>query len=124
MEFDKLLPFLEKYASDNNVGDEDVIKQLIKKVNNSADNNTETVDNEIIDPNADIEDNSEGQILETTFPELEIEDAIQQAKEEKPFENIQRVDQNHEGLFKRSYWELLKEKYASRDDSRKDSIKE
>lgn len=50
----------------------------------TEDKNTETIDGDIIDsenPTNDDVQNQEGKILETAFKELEVEDAIEKAKE-------------------------------------------
>ena len=57
-----------------------------KNKNTGEDKNTETVDGDVIDaknPSNDDVNNQEGKILETTFKELEVEDAIEEAKEMK-----------------------------------------
>jgi len=121
MEFKSLLPFLEKLADANkDVSVQEVATQLHKQLTNrEEDNDGETVDNEVTDDGQSDHkpSNEEGEMLENSFQELKVEDAIEKAKEEKALEG------NDSGLsneFKKaaSIWDELKCTYERRNDCR------
>lgn len=68
---------------------EEVMAILQKKQQGrEEDKNTETVDSEVLDsdcPSPDDAKNDEGKVLETAFKELDVEDAIEAAKEQKKY---------------------------------------
>lgn len=97
MDLKVLLPFLIKTALETNqVSPEDVMRQMHKQVGNKdRDQESETVDTEVLeDGETQDEPNEEGAMLETGFKELEIEEAIEKAKQEKKLEfspNVQTI---------------------------------
>ena len=114
MDFVKLEQFIKKamQASSgyNQVSPEDVAAEMQKKQQTSTeDKDTETVDGEVIDDGHELaENNQEGQMLEQAFPELEVEDAIEKAKETKKLQGDGGVTIKSAG----NYWELLKLRYG------------
>lgn len=83
-----LLTTMLKLAVDTEqIKPEEVMAVLQRKAQGQQeDKNTETVDSEILDsaqPSKDDVSNDEGKILETTFKELDVEDAISELKETK-----------------------------------------
>lgn len=116
MDYAKLIPFLVKVALESGqITPEDVAVQLKKQQQPKLeDKDTETVDSEAIevdDPTTKNEqENQEGEMLEEAFPELEIEDAIDKAKEEKQLQENPDVS----NLMKSSsLWDVLINKYGN-----------
>jgi hypothetical protein len=119
MDFEKLIPFIKKALENNDVSIADIQEELQEGKGNPADDKDqelETVDNGVVDnsnpQNSDVS-NDEGKLLESTFKEVEVEEAITRAKEEKDFKQIKQS----------SAWKQLANLYA-RNNSRKNSIKE
>lgn len=110
MDFEKLVPFIKRALESQNVTPEEVYS-VLKRDNSSSgitgeDTNNETVDNQLVDPTNQTPDeqrNDEGQLLESTFQELLVEDAIEKAKEEKLF------NQPAQNSKTASYWDLLRD---------------
>ena len=93
MDISKLIPFIKEAVM--TVSPEEVAAQLHKQQQSKLeDKQRETVDNEIIEqderPSDDLQ-NEEGQMMENSFKELEVEDAIEQAKEEKKLQDRKSV---------------------------------
>lgn len=118
MDFEKLVPFIKKALENNGVSIQDIQEELQEGVGHPADDKDqelETIDNTVVDNSnpqkADV-NNEEGKMLESTFKEIEVEEAINRAKEEKDFK----------GLKQGSYWDKLAAIYA-RTNSRENSTK-
>jgi hypothetical protein len=121
-----LLTTILKLALDTDqIKPDEVMAILQRKSNNSTeDKNTETVDSEILDneaPSSDDKKNDEGKLLEQSFKELEVEDAIEEAKENK---QLQGGEGSSENLLSANnatvqkvatVWEQLKERYQVKD---------
>lgn len=125
MDFEKLIPFIKKALDSNGVSPEEVMQVMNQNNQNVGDKNTETVDSELIDNNAQQQqdvDNEEGKLLESTFKELEVEEAVDKVQEQKSFEANPSLDSDNENVKFASCWEILKAKYAH--NSRTDSSKE
>lgn len=111
MDISKLIPFIKEAVM--TVSPEEVAAQLKKQQQTrQEDRQRETVDNEIIEqderPSDDLQ-NEEGQMLEASFKELEIEEAIEQAKEEKKLQSGNEGETNPgAGVKLASYWDMLK----------------
>ncbi len=96
------------------VAPEEVAAQLAKQQKSKQqDKERETVDNEVIEQDEKPQDdlkNEEGKLMENGFKELEVEEAIEQAKEEKllgndvGFSSIPGNGPTKQG----SYWEVLR----------------
>lgn len=119
MDFEKLVPFIKKALADNGVSPEEVAQILQEKTHtNETDQNTETVDSEMVDKSnpqsADVS-NEEGKMLENTFGELDVEEAIEQAKERKTYDDPATTTDGASVKIG-SYWDLLKSRYGN--DSR------
>lgn len=121
MDIETLLPLMLKLALDTNqVKPEEVMAILQnKQQGKTEDKNTETVDGDVIDtenPTNDDINNQEGKILESSFKELEIEDAIEKAQELKELnipigEQLQSSNTITTVQKVASCWDVLKEKY-------------
>ena len=111
MDISKLLPFVKKALM--KVSPEEVATQLRKQEQSKQeDKQRETVDNEVIEQDenpSDDQDNQEGQLIEGAFKELEVEDAIDQAREEKMLAGGQD-SANVPGVSAKTanYWTILK----------------
>ena len=86
----KLIATMLKLALDTQqVKPEEVMAILQRKQQGrEEDKNTETVDSEVLDsgkPSYDDTKNDEGSVLETAFKELDVEDAIEEAKEQNKY---------------------------------------
>lgn len=122
MDIDKLLPLMLKLALDTEqVKPEEVMAILQQKQRGATeDKNTETVDGDVIDtenPTNDDVDNQEGKILENSFKELEVEDAIEKAQELKNLNlpigatasnNVQTMNVTHKVA---TLWDVFIDKY-------------
>lgn len=116
-----LIPTILKLALDTEqVKPEEVMAVLQQKAKGKTeDKNTETVDGDVIDseqPTQDDVNNQEGKILESSFKELEVEDAIEKAKELKALNtpiNLESIKQENNSTVQKvaTYWDLLKENY-------------
>ena len=117
-DFEKLVPFIKKALENNGVSIADIQAELSQEQGISGtdkDQELETVDNGLLDntnPSTSDVNNDEGELLEQTFKEIEVENAIESAKEEKDFKHIKKM----------SAWDKLAVLYA-RNNSRKDSPK-
>lgn len=85
MDISKLLPFIKEALL--TVSPEEVAAQLQKQEKSKQeDKQRETVDNDVIEqderPDDDLQ-NTEGDMMSSSFKELEVEEAIEQAKEHK-----------------------------------------
>ncbi len=113
MDLTKLLPFLlQKAAEGLSVTPEEVAAQMQKQQQKKLeDKDKETIDNDVVEGDekpADDLKNEEGQKLEGSFKELEVEDAIEKAKEEKQLQSNPSGSTNQiPGIKVASYWELL-----------------
>ena len=118
----RLLKTMLKLALDTNeVKPEEVMAILqSNQKGNSEDKNTETVDGDVLDieaPTNDDVNNQEGKILETSFKELEVEDAIEKVRELKQL-NLPIGQQGPSEQSGNNYtiqkaanmWEMLKQK--------------
>lgn len=124
MKFDPVLfrTMLKLALDTDQVSPEEVYAVLQQKQQGKVeDKNTETVDSEVLDsesPTRDDANNDEGKVLEQAFKELDIEDAIEKAKENKKYEIPLAQPQaitgpnNYTVQKTASMWDLLKEKYA------------
>lgn len=85
MDISRLIPFIKEALL--TVSPEEVAAQLQKQQKSKQeDKQRETVDNDIIEQDErpdDDQQNTEGDMMSSSFKELEIEEAIEQAKEEK-----------------------------------------
>lgn len=115
MDLTKLLPFLLKKAAEGlSVTPEEVAAQMQKAESQKLeDRDKETVDNDVIEGDeqqADKAKNEEGDMLESAFKELEVEDAIEKAKEQKQLQSNPSMDSttNSVGVKFANCWELLK----------------
>lgn len=116
-----LIPTILKLALDTaQIKPEEVMAVLQQKAKGKTeDKNTETVDGDVIDseqPTQDDIDNQEGKILESSFKELEVEDAIEKAKELKALNtpiNLESIKQENNSTVQKvaTYWDLLRDNY-------------
>ncbi len=121
MDIETLLPLMLKLALDTNqVKPEEVMAILQQKQKGSTeDKNTETVDGDVIDtenPTNDDIQNQEGKILENSFKELEVEDAIEKAQELKKLNMpvmAETTPSNSPVTVQKlaNYWEVFVKKY-------------
>lgn len=121
MQRNKLVTTILKLALDTEeVKPEEVMAVLQQKAKGKTeDKNTETVDGDVIDseqPTQDDIDNQEGKILESSFKELEVEDAIEKAKELKALNtpiNLESIKQENNSTVQKvaTYWDLLRDNY-------------
>lgn len=104
MNFDKLIPFIKKALEHTtNVTPAEIQAVLQEQENNEGDQNTETVDSDILDKSPSTTEevkNEEGKLLEHAFKELEVEEAIKTVEERKKMASVNEGA----GL---SYWEQL-----------------
>jgi len=123
MDISKLIPYI-KQASALVVKPDEVAAQLQKQEQTKLeDKERETVDNEVIEQDerpTDENSNDEGKMMADSFVELEIEDAIDKAKEEKLLSsdvghNMAKIGTCYDALSTRfanpnrfSYWDILK----------------
>lgn len=116
MDFTKLEPFLAKFALDTSVNPTEVAailqrKQQQKQQNKNPDNLNENETfgvSQPLDDNPGAAENTEGELLEKAFPELEVENALEEAKENKPFAN-----DSSNTIKSANYWDLLRQKYGN-----------
>jgi hypothetical protein len=123
MDFNKLSILINKLASDVTVSPEEVVAELNKNQTLNEDKDTETVDGNIINPeqeSQEIEENEEGKLLEKTFPELDVEVAIEKAKENKKL-NFSSAPKSIKTA-SQTYWDILVKNYG-RNHSRTNFIK-
>lgn len=114
MDLTLLIPFLVKQANAGlSVSPEEVYAQMQKQQQKKLeDKDRETVDNEVVEqderPSDDLK-NDEGNLMEGSFKELEVEDAIDKAKEEKLLATNPEVSStsNAPAVKVASYWEVL-----------------
>ncbi len=121
MNHSRLLSAMLKLALDTNQVQPSEVMAILqqKQQGGPEDKNTETVDGDIIGaeaPLADMDSNLEGKILETAFPELEVEDAIEQAKEMKQLNQPITQEGNfggQNGCIQKagSLWDVLKARH-------------
>jgi DNA-binding transcriptional MerR regulator len=112
MNFEDLVPFIKRALENNGVSTEEIQQVLSEQQNDSTqDSQSETLDNEMVDKQDQLpseEENLEGKMLESTFKELEVEDAIEIAKERKSYDSSPVLDNNKDSSIKiGSYWDLL-----------------
>lgn len=114
MDLTRLIPFLQKQAALGlQVSPEEVAEELRKaEQSKQEDKQRETIDNEVVEqdenPSDDLK-NEEGALLENSFKELAVEDAIEQAKETKLLVGGPEIGPI--GNFKSaSFWDLLAKK--------------
>lgn len=109
MDFEKLVPFIKKALASNNVTPDEVAAALNEESNDpNKDHNNESVDNSFIDSTTQNQEeikNQEGKLLESTFKELAVEEAIEKAKEKKEFNTVPTPET--ENIKSATYWELL-----------------
>ncbi len=124
MDYHRLIPTIVKLALDTEQVKPEEVYAVLQQKNQgkTEDKNTETVDGEVLDaenPSADDVANEEGKILESAFKELDIEDAIEQVKESKKYNDTANATPtiNNEGNSisqkAASYWEVLRSKYGN-----------
>lgn len=121
MDIETLLPLMLKLALDTNqVKPEEVMAILQQKQRGTTeDKNTETVDGDVIDtenPTNDDVENQEGKILENSFKELEVEDAIEKAQELKKLNlpiGAEQTPLNSPQTVQKlaNYWDVFVKKY-------------
>ena len=111
MDFEKLVHFIKKaLASSNDVSTADVQRILKEQVSGDEEQENDTVDSNITDISDATQEeakNEEGKLLEQSFPELEVEKAIEQAREEAKFRHIE------EGEKTASIWDILQQNYCN-----------
>lgn len=111
MDISRLIPFIKEAAI--TVSPEEVAAQLQKQQQSKQeDKQRETVDNEVIEQDERPEDdqfNEEGQLLEGSFKELEVEDAIEQAKEQKLLVSNEAMPQQKLGTLLFEYCQVIKQ---------------
>jgi len=116
MDFETLLPFLEKLSSEStDPSVQEVAVQLKKQLsNNESDIDSETVDNDVLhaEEGGPQEKNDEGKLLETGFQELEVEDAEEKAKEKKELASNPAVSVDFHKTAA-NLWDYLKESYGN-----------
>ena len=123
MQRNKLVTTILKLALDTEEVKPEEVMAILQKKNKgkTEDKNTETIDGDIIDseqPSQDDVNNQEGKILENSFKELEVEDAIEKAKELKSLNSpigLAPVKQDNNSTVQKvaTYWELLRKTYHS-----------
>jgi Ca2+-dependent lipid-binding protein len=110
MDISKLIPFIKEALL--TVSPEEVAAQLQKQQQSKQeDKQRETVDNDVIEqdenPNDD-QQNTEGDMMSSSFKELEVEEAIEQAKEEKMLQGTSDSGPAPGGNIKTAnMWQLL-----------------
>lgn len=108
MDISRLIPYIKRAAME--VTPEEVAFQLQKSEKaRQEDKERETVDNEVIEQDEkpiDEAKNEEGALLEGSFQELDIEDAVEKAKEEKLLAGNPQPTPPP-GNKVASYWEIL-----------------
>lgn len=111
--FDILVPFIKRaLANSENVSPEEVFAVLNESNKNNGDQNTETIDGELMDKTDQTTEeakNEEGKVLEHAFKDLEIEEAIKTVKERKEVE----IDKISEDTTPQSAWDLMKAIYGN-----------
>jgi len=115
MDFEKLIPFIKKALDSNGISPDEVMQVMNENKQNVGDKNTETVDSDVVDNNAQQQqdiDNEEGKMLESTFKELEVEEAIEKVKERKSYDSASSLESNGENVKFANCWEFLKAKHA------------
>lgn len=114
MDFEKLIPLIKTALANNGVTPEEVMAVMNKNNANTEDKDAETVDSSMIDssaPHKDEQQNLEGKMLESTFKELEVEDAIEEAKENKALNSSDVISGGNNTKYA-NFWEQLKDRYA------------
>lgn len=95
MNFEALVPFIKKALAIKDISNDEIRANLsATQQGDKEDQNNETVDSTLTDltaPSKDEVDNEEGKLLETAFKEVEVEQAIEQAKEESKFRHIDKT---------------------------------
>lgn len=112
MDLKLLLPFIIKQAiATGQVSPDEVMAQLQEQSSKKEqDRDNETVDSELTeDGEGIIEPNEEGRMLESGFKELELEEAVEKAKEEKSLRDTTNVST----IKSASYWDLLVTRYGN-----------
>lgn len=111
MNFEKLVPFIKKALSTQDVDTADIQQILKEQVTGDEEQENDTVDSNITDISGATNEeakNDEGKLLENSFPELEVEKAIEQAKEDAKFKHIEEQTQKTASI-----WDVLKQKYCN-----------
>lgn len=111
MDFEKLVPFIKKALAAQDVDNADIQAILKEQTSGNEEQENETVDSNVTDiSDATNEEakNDEGKLLESSFPELEVEKAIDQAKEEAKFKHIDNDQQKTASL-----WSILQQNYCN-----------
>ena len=115
MDFEKLVPFIKKALATQDVDTADIQKILKEQVSGEEEQENDTVDSNITDISSATNEeakNDEGKLLENSFPELEVEKAIEQAKEDSKFKYIEEQTQKTASI-----WGILKQRYCNSDIS-------
>lgn len=109
MDISRLIPYIVKAAM--TVTPEEVAAQMQKQEQAKLeDKQRDTVDNDVIEQDErasdDEQNDAEGDLMADSFKELEVEEAIEQAKEEKLLSG--NPDIGLGSVKVASYWDLLK----------------
>lgn len=116
----RLLRTMLKLALDTDQVKPEEVMAILQENRQGLDSNqnTETVDSEVLDtenPSKDDLKNDEGKILESAFKELEVEDAIEEAKDRKKLgpTNVdsQFMQSVNTSVHKVAAWDRLRDKF-------------
>lgn len=113
MDFEKLVPFIKKALASSDIDTADIQAILNEKnTPEEQEHQNPTVDGDITDISGTTQEeskNDEGKMIEKSFPELEVETAIETAKEEAKFKHIENDSTEKVATL----WDLLQQKHCT-----------